>query len=315
MSGDVGVAHTVEETAGGRATGIRRWIDRHRLLSFLAIAYAFTWVVQGIVRGLGLEASWTQSILIGFGGFGPPVAAAVVVWASGGSLRTWVGQMFKWRIGARWWLIALGLPFVVLLTGSAIYVAAGGPIDLSSFEPFWVYLFVLAWGTVWGGGQEDLGWRGFMLPLLQEKYSALVSSVFVGVAWAGWHLPLFLNATTTHGGWPLSQQLLWVVSILAGSILWTWMYNSTGGSVLAVAVFHAGINSMGLYHPADYDVIAPGGVPDPWYSLLAEVTGAIPLVILATLVVLLYGRTRLSKTDSIPTASEIGLTGDRTEEV
>ena len=121
---------------------------------------------------------------------------------------------------------------------------------------------MLAWGTVWGGGQEDLGWRGFILPTLQEKYSAFTSSVLVGAAWAGWHLPLFLNATTTHGEWPLSQQLLWIVSIMAGSILWTWMYNSTGGSVLAVAVFHAGINSMGLYHPADSNVIAPGGVPD-----------------------------------------------------
>ncbi|MDZ7849783.1 MAG: CPBP family intramembrane glutamic endopeptidase [Halodesulfurarchaeum sp.] len=270
-------------------------------------------MVQGIVAGLGLEASWTQSILIGFGGFGPPVAAAIVVWASGGSLRKWIGQMFKWRIGAKWWLIALGLPFLILAAGSLIYVLAGGPIDLSSFEPFWVYLFVLAWGTVWGGGQEDLGWRGFMLPTLQEKYSALTSSVLVGAAWAGWHLPLFLNATTTHGGWPLSQQLLWVVSIMAGSILWTWMYNSTDGSVLAVAVFHAGINSMGLYHPADYNVIAPGGVPDQWLSLLAEVTGAIPLVITAVLLVFVYGRNHLANTESVPTATSIGLIGEQAQ--
>lgn len=108
----------------------RGWINQHRLLSFLAIAYSFTWAVQGIVAYLRLEASWTQSILIGFGGFGPPVAAAVVVWASGGSLRKWLGQMFKWRIGTKWWLIALALPFVILVAGSVIYVLSGGPIDL-----------------------------------------------------------------------------------------------------------------------------------------------------------------------------------------
>ncbi len=252
--------------------------------------------------------SWTQSILIGFGGFGPPIGAAVVIHASGGDLRTWIGQFFHWRIGARWWAIALGLPLAILAAGSLLFVALGGPVDLGSFPFVGIYFFALAWGTIWGGGQEDLGWRGFMLPLLQDRYSALVSSLVVGVAWAGWHLPLFLNATTTHGGWPLSQQLLWVVSILAGSILWTWMYNSTGGSVLAVAVFHAGVNAMGIFHPADTEALAPGGVPDQWLNLLAEVTGAVPLVVLAVLIVAVYGAATLSPRDP-PGREMVGLDG------
>ncbi|WP_435157352.1 CPBP family intramembrane glutamic endopeptidase [Haladaptatus sp. DFWS20] len=288
------------------AASVRAWINQHRIVSFLLIAYSFTWVVQGALAASGMEASWTHSILIGFGGFGPPVGAAVVIRASGGDLRKWIGQFFHWRIGARWWLIALGLPLVILTTGVVLFVAFGGPIDLGSFPFPGIYLFALAWGTVWGGGQEDLGWRGFMLPLLQEKYSALASSMLVGVAWAGWHLPLFLNATTTHGGWPLSQQLLWVVSILAGSILWTWMYNSTGGSVLAVAVFHAGVNAMGIFHPADTEAMAPGGVPDPALSLLAEVTGALPLVAIAVLLVVVYGSDRLA-TREVPDATAVGL--------
>ncbi len=281
-------------TESTRDAGARAWIDRHRLAAFVAIAYSFTWVIQGGLAYSGMEASWTHSILIGFGGFGPPVGAAVVVWASGGSLRTWVSQMFKWRIGAKWWAVAILLPFAVLAFGVVLFVFAGGPVDFSSMESPFIYLFAIAWGTVWGGGQEDLGWRGFMLPVLQERYSALAASLLVGVTWAGWHLPLFLNATTTHGGWPLSQQLLWMVSILAGSVLWTWMYNSTGGSVLAVAVFHAGINAMGIYHPADPDALVPNGVPDPWLNLLAELTGAVPLVLIALLLVVVYGPQRLA---------------------
>lgn len=80
----------------------------------------------------------------------------------------------------------------------------------------------MAWGVVWGGGQEELGWRGFMLPVLQERYSALTASLLVGVAWAGWHLALFLNTNTTHGGWPLSQQLLW------GGLSWPARYSGRG---------------------------------------------------------------------------------------
>jgi len=97
-----------------------------------------------------------------------------------------------------------------------------------------------------------------------------------------------------------------MVSILAGSILWTWMYNSTGGSVLAVAVFHAGINVMGIFHPADQEALIPGGVPDPWLNLLAEVTGAVPLVLVAILLVVVYGADRLANCDP-PTPQDAGL--------
>ncbi|MDR5655773.1 type II CAAX endopeptidase family protein [Halodesulfurarchaeum sp. HSR-GB] len=285
---------------------VRSTIDAHRLASFLLVTYAFTWTIQGALAASGMEASWTHSILIGLGGFGPPVGAAVVVWASEGSLRQWVGQLFKWRIGAKWWLLALALPLLILALGSVLFVALGGPVDLDSFPFPGIYLFALVWGTVWGGGQEELGWRGFMLPVLQERYSALVSSLAVGVAWALWHLPLLLNATTIHGGWSRSQQLIWVFTIIAGSILWTWMYNSTGGSVLAVAVFHAGINAMGIFHPADMAVLAPGGVPDPWLNFLAEVTGAVPLVALAALLVVIYGAEHLAPRER-PGLERLGL--------
>jgi len=282
------------------------WIDRHRLVSFLVITYAFTWSVQAAILATGMEPTWTLSILIGFGAFGPPVGAGVVVWASGGSLRKWLSQVVRWRIGARWWAMAIFLPLLILAVGSALFVVLGGPVDFDSFPFVGIYIFVMAWGIIWGGGQEELGWRGFMLPLLQEKYSALVSSLVVGVAWAGWHLPLFLNANTTHGGWSLSQQAIWMVTILTGSILWTWMYNSTEGSVLAVAVFHAGINAMGVYHPADMEVLAPGGVPDPWLNFLAEVTGAVPLVAVAVLVVVMFGSESLSNRE-LTDASTLGL--------
>ena len=281
------------------------FVHRHPVAAFLLVTYAFTWTVQGALAFSGLEASWTHSILIGFGAFGPPVGAAVVVWAGGGSLRQWFSQVLTWRIGWRWWALALGLPLLVLVAGSALFALLGGPIDLGSFPFPGIYLFVMAWGIVWGGGQEELGWRGFLLPVLQERYSALVASLLVGVAWAGWHLPLFLNATTTHGGWSRSQQVIWLVTILAGSILWTWMYNGTGGSVLAVAVFHAGINAMGVFHPADLAAMAPGGVPDPWLSLLAEITGAVPLVAFAVLLVVVYGGDHLSPRER-PGADRIG---------
>jgi hypothetical protein len=91
-------------------SSVRSWIDRHRLASFLLVTYGFTWTVQGLLAASGMAASWTLSILVGFGAFGPPIGAAVVVWAVGGDLRAWLSQVVRWRIGTQWWTVALLLP-------------------------------------------------------------------------------------------------------------------------------------------------------------------------------------------------------------
>jgi hypothetical protein len=83
------------------------------------------------------------------------------------------------------------------------------------------------------------------------------------------------------------------------------MYNNTG-SVLAAAVFHAGMNSIGVFHPADKQALVPGGIPDPWLNFLAEVSSAVVLVGLAVVVVLAFGTERLSNHD-VPDTSVLGL--------
>jgi membrane protease YdiL (CAAX protease family) len=100
-----------------------------------------------------------------------------------------------------------------------------------------------AW-TLWlvsNGWGEELGWRGFALPRLQRTHSALGSSFLLSLAWAGWHLPAFFYVPSyvTLGLWVLPGFLL---GILAGAIVLTWLYNSSHGSVLAVVLWHASFN-------------------------------------------------------------------------
>ena len=83
------------------------------------------------------------------------------------------------------------------------------------------------------------------------------------------------------------------------------MYNNTV-SALLVAVFHAGINTMGVFHPADVDALYPGGVPDQWLTLLAEGTSAVVLIGAAILVLIIYGWKRLSYNE-VPGKEHIGL--------
>lgn len=75
--------------------------------------------------------------------------------------------------------------------------------------------------------------------------------------------------------------------------------------VVAVAVFHAGINTMGIYHPADTTALLPNDVPDPWLNLLAEVTGAVALVLVALLRIVYYGTEQLSAHETIGLGSDV----------
>ena len=86
---------------------------------------------------------------------------------------------------------------------------------------------------------EEIGWRGYALPRLQARRSALSASLIIGVIWALWHLPLWL--TGAPGRTP-SLYAAFVVSVIALSVILTWVYNSSGGSLLVVVLIHATVN-------------------------------------------------------------------------
>jgi CAAX protease family protein len=86
---------------------------------------------------------------------------------------------------------------------------------------------------------EEIGWRGYALPRLQERYSAFVASLLLGAAWALWHLPLFFITGTSQSFTPLVPFL---VSVVALAVLFTWVFNGTRGSLLVAVLFHGTVN-------------------------------------------------------------------------
>ncbi len=90
-----------------------------------------------------------------------------------------------------------------------------------------------------------MGWRGYALPLLLEKRSTLTASLILGVLWGLWHLPTFLVPGTPQYGLPLSAFVLLTIEY---SILMTWVFLHTRGSVMIATLFHGAINvSQGLF--------------------------------------------------------------------
>jgi CAAX protease family protein len=96
---------------------------------------------------------------------------------------------------------------------------------------------------------EEPGWRGFLLPRLQARFSPLIATVLVWLPWAIWHLPLDL--TRPGGAWSLSMILQQRgVALLIVSILITWLYNRSRGALLSPVLFHGAMGSFPFVLPA-----------------------------------------------------------------
>lgn len=219
-------------------TRIRRVVRRYPLASFFVLAFAWTWTYAAIVfvaigSSPGILARGVVST------WGPLVAAAIVTRACGGSLRAWAGRVTKWRVRPRWYLFALVLPFAFegQLAVSALHVASGGSIDLAP-SPWWHYVANFLLVMFFAGSLEEFGWRGFAQPRLQERYSALTAAIVVGIAWGLWHLPMFYLYDVAA----YDASTFWTTYLLASvtsSVVYAWLYNGTGGSLLFPMLAHA----------------------------------------------------------------------------
>jgi len=229
------------------------------LTCFVALAYAISWgwtfplVAAGdvIKTGVGWPTHFPALL-------GPALAAFMVTalaWGHAG-LRDLLARMARWRMPLRWWAAALS-PCAFLAVALLVASAANTLPRLSDFGRYsglpavgvvavWMIAILITFG-------EETGWRGFALPLLQRRYGALVAALLVTPIWALWHLPFFFTVAT-YRNFPPAGYVGFVFSLACGSIVLTWLYNGTGGSVLACAVWH------GLYNLATGTAAATGTI-------------------------------------------------------
>jgi membrane protease YdiL (CAAX protease family) len=147
--------------------------------------------------------------------------------------------MTRWRTSPLWWLVALSPLLVFLAISVARRMSAGQWLDPAmlgrvDFLPDLGAGAVLLWLATYGCG-EEVGWRGYLLPRLQRDRSAWKATVVLWAIWAVWHVPSFFYLHTVSGPGTLIGFLL---GVLAGAVVLTWLYNSSGGSILLVAVWH-----------------------------------------------------------------------------
>jgi len=225
----------------------RSWIGPIALYVALVGALSWGWWLPIALTGGTVRRgdAWPTHVS---GLLGPMIAAIVATALLGGrpGLRALGAGMARWRVGWRWWGVALSplalavasLPIVRVVDGAWPAWSDFGRFNgLPATGPVVMWLLI----TVLNGFGEETGWRGYLLPHLQRQLSPLAATAVVAAIWALWHLPTFFILASYQDFAP-PMLLGFLVGLASGAVVLTWLYNRSGGSVLLVATWHGTYN-------------------------------------------------------------------------
>ncbi|MHB8628431.1 MAG: CPBP family glutamic-type intramembrane protease [Aggregatilineales bacterium] len=267
----------------------KSWIERYALICYFALTFLIGWIpmIPRVLASRGLlPASLSISLFDLILVLSPAISALIITGITQGraGVRALLLRYGIWRVGLGWYAAALFLPGLIYLGIIIFSTLLGKTSQASPPLPTVVGTFVVSLVFQCIFNQEEIGWRGFALPRMQAHWSALQSSVVLAVIWGLWHIPLFLTRGTPNANIPY---LGFMIGIVAQSIMQTWMFNSTRGSLLLSQLFHQSFNAWAaalIIVPS----VAGGDATAYWISVVLFWFVAIGLTVI-------YGAMRLSR--------------------
>lgn len=224
-------------------------MQAHPLSTFFLLTYALTFGLSALAVPDRLPLSLPAGVRAAaqlLAHYGPAAAAVGVTLGTEGraGLRRLLRPLSAWRVGARWYVFILLYPLTTNFIAVNVNAWLGGPppvyFDAASLglgpelkvSPLLLLPAVFAAILFQAGLAEEIGWRGFALPRLQARYGVLAAAVLLGALWAPWHYhPAQWAAIQPFVGWHIA-------AVMAMSVLMTWVYNHTSGSLLIAVLFH-----------------------------------------------------------------------------
>jgi membrane protease YdiL (CAAX protease family) len=261
MYRDAVSAPPTETRAVPRRSSFQTLLASHPLVAYFMLAFVGSWIVELPLafakNGLGLlpiaapvlPSPWSYLPGALASVTGPALAGIVMTTVMSGKagVQRLLRRCVLWRVGLQWYFIVLvGMPLSVLVCASVLLQGAPlialvhrWPLIFTAYLPFVLIISVVS--IAW----EEIGWSGFALPRLQQRYHAVWGSVLLGALWGLWHLPLlFIPGQGT--GPQVGLVTLLVASVLELGLLtalfriiMTWVFNNTRGSVLIAVLVHA----------------------------------------------------------------------------
>jgi membrane protease YdiL (CAAX protease family) len=213
----------------------RRWVRTYPVVTFFLVAYVFSWSVWLLAVPVAAGAGPGARAAVHYLGLCGPTVAAVILsaWLHGRrGVGELLGRIARWRVGVGWYLFALLSTLAIGLAAVGLHALVRGtrpPFDFS---------FVAAQLILPAGLPEEFGWRGFALPHLMKKRGAVAASLVIALFWVLWHPPISPALRNPP------VLVLFLIEVSALSILFSWLYINSGGSVLLVVLYHFVANHM-----------------------------------------------------------------------
>ena len=268
------------------------FLKRHSLSIGILLMFALTWPID--LAYSGLLSFQVPFLLYLFLGWGFVVASVTMTGLTLGkdAVKSLLKRYLSWRVGWKWFLVAFLLqPLLIVLGVYGNAWITGVAPDYSEIIAYRIFgeatslwLFIVPFFLIdFIANGEEIGWRGYVLPRLQARHSALTSTLILGLIWGFWHLPKFL----LH--WNAVSFIWFMAHTMAAAFIYTWVYNSTRGSLLLVTVLHASSNTAGVFLPIANTVSSQYMGAYIAYVLLEWLAAAV--IVLAT------GAAHLSRTE------------------
>ena len=253
---------------------------------FFLLTFAYSWVIwiPSVLDGIGIKLPFSVTeysiVVVIIGAFAPLLAAITLVVREEGwkGTRVFFRQALDIHIKPVFLVVALALPVLIHVIAHYLALAVGLDVAKTLFPtevsvapivlaiPYFILMLVI------GGGQEEFGWRGYAQEPLQEKIGVIPASLVIGVIWGIWHLPLWFMRGDLHSAYSFLAFVMMTTSI---SIMYAWLYNSSGKKLIVVIVFHAMSNTAAPLLPFLHGI---EGKPESAYWIYAAVNVVFGLI-------------------------------------
>jgi membrane protease YdiL (CAAX protease family) len=258
------------------------------LVTFFGLTFAATWTcfmaAANVADPQSLDLSFAfRGFLFLLGVFAPSYVAVFLTIRSEGRAGTeaFIKRLLRLSPGVHWYVFAIGFTATVKLTAAMIHRGIVGSWPPFGTDPWFVMLAgTLVSAAALGQAGEEVGWRGFALPKLVDRFGLPRASLFLGVIWAVWHLPLFfIDGTSTTG----QSFPLYLLQVTALSVIMAWLYAKSGPGLWPVMLFHAAVNNTKDIVPS-----AVRGATDPFALSTSAVAWTTVALLWAVAVYLLF---------------------------
>ncbi len=213
------------------------------LLLFFLIAFLVAWllfIAASLISNNG-QLSTLSHLLIFIGAISPGIVAILItaITQGGAGVKVLIEKISFKNTNAGWYIFALTFFAFVKCLAALIFFLLYKSWPQFGTTSWYVMLGAIAVST-WVQAGEEIGWRGYALPLMSKKIGLAMASVLLGIIWAIWHLPLFYitAADTFNQSFPL-----YLLQVTGLSVIMAWLLWKVNGNLLPLMVFHAAINN------------------------------------------------------------------------